>query len=104
MIPGVGDIGDMAPAEKEMKRVEAIIQSMTKEEKKNPDILKASRKQRIAKGSGVEVADVNKLLKQFDQMKQMMKMFSGGKMPQMPQMPKGGMGGFPGMPGMGRKR
>lgn len=104
MIPGVGDIGDMAPAEKEMKRVEAIIQSMTKEEKKNPDILKASRKQRIARGSGVEVADVNKLLKQFDQMKQMMKMFSGGKMPQMPQMPKGGMGGFPGMPGMGRKR
>ncbi|MGL5054687.1 MAG: signal recognition particle protein [Fusobacteriaceae bacterium] len=104
MIPGVGDIGDMAPAEKEMKRVEAIIQSMTKEEKKNPDILKASRKQRIAKGSGVEVADVNKLLKQFDQMKQMMKMFSGGKIPQMPQMPKGGMGGFPGMPGMGRKR
>ncbi|MBP6063753.1 MAG: signal recognition particle protein [Fusobacteriaceae bacterium] len=104
MLPGVGDIGDLAPAEKEMKKVEAIIQSMTKEEKKNPDILKASRKQRIAKGSGVEVADINKLLKQFEQMKQMMKMFAGGKMPQMPQMPKGGMGGFPGMPGMGRKR
>ena len=104
MLPGVGDIGDLAPAEKEMKKVEAIIQSMTKEEKKNPDILKASRKQRIAKGSGVDVADVNKLLKQFEQMKQMMKMFAGGKMPQMPQMPKGGMGGFPGMPGMGRKR
>lgn len=99
MIPGVGDIGDIAPAEKEMKKVEAIIQSMTKEEKKNPDILKASRKLRIAKGSGTEVSDINRLLKQFEQMKEMMKMFSGGKMPQMPQMPKGG---FPGM--MGGKR
>lgn len=97
MLPGVGDIGDLAPAEKEMKKVEAIIQSMTKEERKNPDILKANRKIRIAKGSGTDVADVNKLLKQFEQMKAMMKMFAGGKMPQMPQMPKGG---FPGMPGM----
>ncbi|MGL5056598.1 MAG: signal recognition particle protein, partial [Fusobacteriaceae bacterium] len=94
MLPGVGDIGDMAPAEKEMKRVEAIIQSMTKEERKNPEILKASRKQRIAKGSGVEVSEVNKLLKQFEQMKAMMKMFAGGKMPQMPGMPKGGMPGM----------
>lgn len=97
MIPGVGDLGDLAPAEKEMKKVEAIIQSMTKEERKNPDILKASRKIRIAKGSGTDVSDVNKLLKQFEQMKAMMKMFSGGKMPSMPAMPKGG---FPGLPGM----
>lgn len=81
MIPGMGQIGDLAPAEKEMKKVEAIIQSMTKEERKKPGILKASRKQRIAKGSGTEVADVNRLLKQFEQMKAMMKMFSGGKMP-----------------------
>ncbi|MBM6689741.1 signal recognition particle protein [Fusobacterium mortiferum] len=81
MIPGMGQIGDLAPAEKEMKKVEAIIQSMTKEERKKPEILKASRKQRIAKGSGTEVADVNRLLKQFEQMKAMMKMFSGGKMP-----------------------
>ena len=57
MIPGMGQIGDLAPAEKEMKKVEAIIQSMTKEERKKPEILKASRKQRIAKGSGTEVAD-----------------------------------------------
>ncbi len=73
MIPGVGDVGDLAPAEKEMKKVEAIILSMTAAEKKNPDILKASRKIRIAKGSGTEVSDINKLLKQFEQMKMMMK-------------------------------
>lgn len=93
MLPGVGDLGDLAPAEKEMKRVEAVIQSMTKAERKKPEILKASRKKRIAKGSGVEVSDVNKLLKQFEQMKQMMKMFSGGKMPSMPGM-KGGRKGM----------
>ncbi len=98
MIPGMGQIGDLAPAEKEMKKVEAIIQSMTKEERKKPEILKASRKQRIAKGSGTEVADVNRLLKQFEQMKAMMKMFSGGKMPSLPSFGgfKGGKGGrFP---------
>ena len=98
MIPGMGQIGDLAPAEKEMKKVEAIIQSMTKEERKKPEILKASRKQRIAKGSGTEVADINRLLKQFEQMKAMMKMFSGGKMPSLPLFGgfKGGKGGkFP---------
>ena len=95
MIPGMGQIGDLAPAEKEMKKVEAIIQSMTKEERKKPEILKASRKQRIAKGSGTEVADINRLLKQFEQMKAMMKMFSGGKMPSLPSFGgfKGGKGG-----------
>lgn len=98
MIPGMGQIGDLAPAEKEMKKVEAIIQSMTKEERKKPEILKASRKQRIAKGSGTEVADINRLLKQFEQMKAMMKIFSGGKMPSLPSFGgfKGGKGGkFP---------
>ena len=98
MIPGMGQIGDLAPAEKEIKKVEAIIQSMTKEERKKPEILKASRKQRIAKGSGTEVADINRLLKQFEQMKAMMKMFSGGKMPSLPSFGgfKGGKGGkFP---------
>ena len=93
MIPGMGDIGDLAPAEKEMKKVEAIIQSMTKQERKKPEILKAERKQRIAKGSGTEVSDVNKLLKQFEQMKGMMKMLSSGKMPNfgagLPKMPMG---------------
>lgn len=96
LIPGMSQIGDLSPAEKEMKKVEAIIQSMTKEERKKPEILKASRKQRIAKGSGTEVADINRLLKQFDQMKAMMKMFSGGKMPSFPSFPGGFKGGkFP---------
>lgn len=89
LIPGMPKIDDLAPAEKEMRKVEAIIQSMTKEERKKPDILKASRKIRIAKGSGTEVSDVNKLLKQFDQMKSMMKMFNSGKIP-MGLMGKGG--------------
>lgn len=86
LIPGMGQIGDLAPAEKEMKKVEAIIQSMTKQERKKPEILKASRKQRIARGSGTDVADINRLLKQFDQMKTMMKMFAGGKMPNFPNL------------------
>ena len=90
LIPGMPKIDDLAPAEKKMKKVEAIIQSMTKEERKKPNILKASRKIRIAKGSGTDVSDVNKLLKQFEQMKSMMKMFSSGKMPNMGAIGKGG--------------
>ena len=84
--------------EKEMKHVKAIIQSMTKEERKKPEILKASRKQRIAKGSGTQVSDVNKLLKQFEMMKNMMKIFSSGKMPNlgaMKNMGGRGRGKFP---------
>jgi len=69
---------------KDMAHIEAIILSMTPKERKNPDILKASRKQRIAKGSGRSVEEVNRLLKQFEQMKQMMKQMSNGKMPNMP--------------------
>ena len=90
LIPGMPKIDDLAPAQKEMKKVEAIIQSMTKEERKKPDILKANRKIRIAKGSGTDVSDVNKLLKQFEQMKSMMKMLSSGKMPNMGAIGKGG--------------
>ena len=90
LIPGMPKIDDLAPAEKEMKKVEAIIQSMTKEERKKPDILKANRKIRIVKGSGTDVSDVNKLLKQFEQMKSMMKMLSSGKMPNMGAIGKGG--------------
>lgn len=86
LIPGMSQLGDLAPAEKEMKKVEAIIQSMTKQERKKAEILKASRKQRIAKGSGTDVADINRLLKQFQQMKTMMKMFAGGKMPNFPNL------------------
>ena len=65
---------------KDIAHVEAIVLSMTKEERRNPEILKASRKQRIAKGSGRSVEEVNRLLKQFDMMKQMMKQFSNGNM------------------------
>lgn len=83
MIPGVDTSTlDMAMAEKEMKKVEAIIFSMTIQERRDPKLLKSgSRKIRIARGSGVEVNDVNKLIKQFEQMKQMMKMFNSGGIP-----------------------
>ena len=68
---------------KDMAHVEAIVLSMTIEERKHPEILKASRKQRIAKGSGRSVEEVNRLLKQFEQMKLMMKQMTNGnfKMP-----------------------
>ncbi len=87
MIPGVDkkmlDKVDEADSEKKMKRTEAIIQSMTPKERENPKIIAASRKVRIAKGSGTRVQDVNELLKQFEQMRQMMKQFSGGKQAKM---------------------
>lgn len=66
---------------KDMAHIEAIITSMTPQERKHPEILKASRKQRIAKGSGRSVEEVNRLLNQFEQMKTMMKQMSNGKMP-----------------------
>ena len=87
MMPGVDksmlDKIDAADGEKKMKRTEAIIQSMTPKERANPKIIAASRKVRIAKGSGTRVQDVNELLKQFEQMKQMMKQLSGGKQARM---------------------
>ena len=64
-------------AEKNMRRTESIIYSMTKEERSNPDILNPSRKNRIARGAGVDIADVNRLVKQFEQMKKMMKQMPG---------------------------
>ena len=79
MIPGAGSLKDVQVDEKQMKRIEAIILSMTKKERTYPDIINGSRRKRIAKGSGTTVEDVNKLLKQFDQMKKMMKQLTGGK-------------------------
>ena len=72
----------MLPQARQMglNNINIDVLSMTKEERRNPEILKASRKQRIAKGSGRSVEEVNRLLKQFDMMKQMMKQFSNGKM------------------------
>ena len=116
MIPGMGGLREKlaeangAMPEKEMARTEAIINSMTMAERRNPDILNGSRRARIAKGAGVTVQQVNQLVRQFEQMRQMMKGMMGGKakgMPSMPRMPRGmsmpgGMGGMPGMmPGMG---
>ncbi|WAM35429.1 signal recognition particle protein [Caldicellulosiruptor acetigenus] len=78
MIPGVklkGDV-DFDAGEKELKKIEAIINSMTKEERQDPSIINSSRKRRIAMGSGTTVQDVNRLLKQFEDMKKMMKQFS----------------------------
>lgn len=100
MIPGMGgmkaQIGDMEKGKKELKKTKAIIQSMTVKERRNPSILNASRKKRIARGSATTVADVNRLIKQFDEMKKMMKMFQSGNM--MGKMKKGGFPKLPKLP------
>lgn len=78
LIPGMGNqLKNVEIDEKQMNRPKAIIQSMTKEERSNPDIINPSRKRRIAKGAGVDVSEVNRLIKQFDQMKKMMKQMTG---------------------------
>ncbi len=82
MVPGMskmaGDV-DLSSAEKDLKSIEAMIQSMTLEERHNPRLLKASRKRRIAAGSGTTVQDINILLKQHREMQEMMKQFKGGR-------------------------
>ena len=83
MIPGVGKaLKDVDIDDNAFKSIEAIIQSMTPKERRNPDLLmrQATRKTRIAKGSGTSIQDVNRLIKQFDQMRKMMKMMTGGNM------------------------
>ena len=79
MIPGMGSKmkGMEMPDDKSIKRIESIILSMTAQERSHPDIINPSRKRRIAAGAGVEVAEVNRLMKQFDQSKKMMKQMSG---------------------------
>ena len=79
MMPGVGGKinDDMLPDEKQLGKIEAIIYSMTKEERSNPDVINPSRKQRIAKGAGVDISQVNKLVKQFEQARKMMKSMTG---------------------------
>ncbi len=81
MMPGIkpGALKDAKIDEKQLDRTEAIIRSMTQREREKPEIINASRKQRIAKGSGTSVEEVNKLLKQFDGVRKMMKQFAGGK-------------------------
>lgn len=95
MVPGLSKMQDQLPQQEEMeknlKRVEAIICSMTPKERANPKIINASRKKRIAAGSGVEVRDVNQVLKQFRDMQTLMSQMRNGRFPN-----------FPGMPGLPR--
>jgi signal recognition particle subunit SRP54 len=109
MMPGMGNMEVGEKEEKKLKHTEALIQSMTVQERRNPNILNGSRRTRIARGAGLTVKDLNALIKQFQQMKKMMRMMKGPKarkmmkkmkdsgmdMPNMEGM--GGMGGFPGM-------
>jgi signal recognition particle subunit SRP54 len=99
MMPGMSGVELPVGADKQMARTEAIIKSMTLQERRKPEVLNGSRRQRIAAGAGVKIVDVNQLLKQFQQMQKMMKMFKGGgakkMMRQMEAMK--GKGGFPGM-------
>jgi signal recognition particle subunit SRP54 len=91
---------DMGKAEKDMARKQGIIHSMTPRERTHPDLIKATRKRRIAAGAGVQVQEVNRLLNEFAQMQDMMKKMRGGGMMKMMKKLGGmkGMGGFPGMP------
>ncbi len=99
MMPGMSGMEIPDDAEKQMGRTEAIIKSMTLQERRKPEILNGNRRLRIANGAGVKVLEVNQLMKQFQQMQKMMKMFKGGgakkMMRQMEAMK--GKGGFPGM-------
>lgn len=114
MIPGMGgmlrQVGDLSPAEDEMKRMRVIINSMTKKERQDYKIVKESRMTRIAKGSGTTDSQVKDFFQKFRQMEKMMggmmQMMKGGGMPGMPGMPgnPGGMPGLPGMPGQKQKK
>jgi signal recognition particle subunit SRP54 len=92
MIPGMGGLAKQLPegpeAERELKRIEAIISSMTKAERAEPTLINGSRRKRIAAGSGTKVSDVNQLLKQFAEMQKMMKQMGGlaksGRLPKIP--------------------
>lgn len=90
MIPGASKLGNVQIDEKAVARTKAIVQSMTKEERSNPDLLNASRRKRIARGSGTSVQEVNRLMNQFNQSKQLMKQLTGKGMKKM-----GRRGGFP---------
>ena len=100
MLPGMGKISDdQLPDEKKLAKMEAIVLSMTPEERRNPKLMNPQRKFRIAKGSGNDIADVNRFIKQFEQMQKMMKQMPGlmgGK--------RGGFGKFGGLGGFGKNR
>ncbi len=96
MLPGIGakalELESMID-EKQLKHMEAIVLSMTKEERRNPKLLNPRRKHRIAKGAGVDIAVVNRFIKQFEQSQKMMKQMGGGKR---------GRGMFGGLGGLGK--
>jgi signal recognition particle subunit SRP54 len=98
-----GQIGqaDMDRAERDVRRMEGIICSMTPGERRKPELIKAGRKRRIAAGAGVQVQDVNRLLNQFEQMRGMMKKMQGGGLAKMMRRLGGGMGGLGGLGGSG---
>jgi signal recognition particle subunit SRP54 len=114
MLPGMPkEVKNAELDDREIGRVEAIIRSMTPEERRKPELINGSRRSRIAKGSGTTTQEVNNLLKQFKQVQQMMKTMPGaqrmmkkkgkkgkkGKGPKMPRgLPQGGLAGFPGLP------
>ena len=77
MMPNMGDLGDLDIDDNAFKTTEAIINSMTKAERAKPDLINPSRKRRIADGAGVDIAEVNRLMKQFEQMRKMMKQMGG---------------------------
>ena len=103
-LPGMGNMAKMAQQNLDMtmfKRMEVMIDSMTRKERRNPEIIVGSRKRRITLGSGTQVQDLNRLLKQHKQMQKMMKKMKGGGMEKMMRglggmMPPGGGGGGPG--------
>ena len=95
MMPGMNGVNMDEVDERQMDRVEAIILSMTKEERQNPKLMNPSRKQRIAKGSGTDISEVNRIVKQFDQMQKLMKQMGG-----MMGKKKKGFGGFGGLGGL----
>jgi signal recognition particle subunit SRP54 len=103
MMPKVGDTAAVgAMGDKEMRRMIAIINSMTPRERRFPDVLNGSRKARIAKGSGTQPSDVNKLLKQYMMMEKMMKKVSSGGIKGLLRALRGGaMGGMGPGPGFG---
>ena len=94
LLPGMGqlkELGAQKPDEKQLRRVEAIINSMTPEEREHADVIDGSRRKRIARGSGTSVEDVNRLLKQYDEMRKMLKMvgqMTGEAVPEAPRKKK----------------
>lgn len=106
LLPGMSGLGDIDTddAEKKMNQVKSIIQSMTPKERANPDLINPSRKRRIARGAGVDIAEVNRLVKQFEQMRKMMKQFGGAMRSKHGRGGFGNLGGLGNLGGMGRGR